>query len=226
MKVVCYLRASSGQQVESGLGLEAQEIACKKCAKKIGFEIQEFFSDEGLSGATSLEKRPGMLDAISSLGKDDVIVVATRDRIARDLFVVAMIEAAIKRKGAKLISAAGEGTESDDPSSILVRRMIDVFGEHERLVIKARTKAALDAKKQRNERVGHIPFGYQLAPDGVHIEENKKELRIIKKMKILRKKGYSVRKIADKMNQKKLFNRKGAKWNHSSVHRVMKNKTT
>ena len=141
MKVIGYFRVSTDQQAESGLGMDAQRIACEEYARKSGCHLTEVFKDEGLSGSLSLDKRPGMLAAISSLKKGDILVVAKRDRLGRDPLVLAMIEAAISRKEARIVSAAGEGTDSDDPSSILMRRMIDAFGEYERLVIKARTKA-------------------------------------------------------------------------------------
>ena len=60
-----------------------------------------------------------------------------------------MIESAIARKGARIASAAGEGTDNDDPSSILMRRMIDAFAEYERLIIKAKTKQLYELKKKR-----------------------------------------------------------------------------
>ncbi|MGK5594266.1 MAG: recombinase family protein [Parachlamydiaceae bacterium] len=222
MKVIGYLRVSTDQQAESGLGLEAQKFACEEYARKIGCEIHELCRDEGLSGSLSLDKRPGMLNAITLLKSGDILVVAKRDRLGRDPLVLAMIEAAITRKGARIVSAAGEGTDSDDPSSILMRRMIDAFGEYERLVIKARTKAALQAKKTRKERVGHIPFGYKLANDGIHLEENELEKGILKQMLKLRRKNLSIRDIAEEMNKRGAFNRGQAKWNHASVHRVIK----
>jgi DNA invertase Pin-like site-specific DNA recombinase len=80
-----------------------------------------------------------------------------------------MIEAAVARRKARIVSAAGEGTEGDGPSDVLMRRIVDAFAEYERLVIRARTKAALGAKKARRERTGSIPYGVQLAEDGVHL---------------------------------------------------------
>ena len=163
MKIIGYIRVSTDQQVESGLGLESQKQACNDYAQKLGNTIHEFFQDDGLSGSLTLEKRPGILQAIAALNKGAILVVAKRDRLGRDNFVLAMIESAVARKGARIVSAAGEGTNNDDPSSMLMRRMIDAFSEYERLIIKERTKAALHVKKGRNERVGHIPFGYQLS---------------------------------------------------------------
>ena len=182
--------------------------------------MSQWHSDEGASGSLSLEKRSGILNAINALGKGDIILVAKRDRIGRDPFIVAMIESAIARKGARIISVAGEGTDSDEPSSILMRRMIDAFAEYERLIIKARTKAALHIKKEKGERVGHIPFGYQLACDGIHLESNGQEQYILKRMHRFKRRGFSLRKIANELNKKKLFNRANARWNHASIFRV------
>jgi site-specific DNA recombinase len=188
---------------------------------KQGYALDAVFSDEGLSGGLSFDKRPGILDALASLEKEDVLLVAKRDRLSRgDTLAMAMIEAGVARKGAKIISTAGEGTESEDPASILMRRMVDAFGEYERLIIKSRTKAALQTKKAKGERVGHIPFGHKLAADGLHLEICSVEKDILQQIGDLKKRGLSVRAIAAAMNDKKVFNR-GAIWNASSVHRIV-----
>ena len=223
MKVYGYLRVSTDQQVESGLGLEAQQKSISDYAKKVECEVSDIYRDEGLSGSLSLEKRPGMLNAISILKKGDLLVVAKRDRLGRDPLVVAMIESAIARKGARIISAAGEGTENNDPSSILMRRMIDAFGEYERLIIKARTKSALQAKKSKGQRVGHIPYGYRLADDKIHLIPDIQEQDTLNHIKELRSNGISIRAAAAVLNEKHILNRGDAPWNHASLHRVMTN---
>lgn len=222
MKIIGYIRVSTDQQSESGLGLEAQKKALEDYTYKRGQSIAAFYQDEGISGSLSLEKRPGILNAISTLEKGDILAIAKRDRLGRDPFIVAMIESAIARKGAQIISAAGEGTDNDDPSSILTRRMIDAFAEYERLIIKARTKAALRVKKERGERVGHIPFGYQLSKDGIHLDKNDQEQYNLKQINILRNKGFSIREIALEMNKNQMLNRGQSKWNHASIFRILK----
>lgn len=220
MKVYVYLRVSTDQQVESGAGLAAQEDACRRWAEKQGASIAQVFIEEGISGGTGLDKRPALLQAISALWKGDVLLIAKRDRLGRDPIAVAMIEAGVERKKAKLISAAGEGTDSDEPTSILMRRMIDAFSEFERNIIKGRTKSAMAAKKARGERVGHIPFGFQLA-NGNRIEECPVEQEILAQIKDLRSRGLSIRKIATELNQRGIFNRNGNKWNHESVRNAL-----
>jgi DNA invertase Pin-like site-specific DNA recombinase len=149
-----------------------------------------------------------------------VLIVAKRDRLGRDPIVVAMIEAAVVRQGARIASAAGEGTDSDDPTSMLMRRIVDAFSEYERLVIGARTKAALQAKKARGERVGHIPFGYRLAADGVHLEPDPVEQAIRGEILALARQGLSLRQIAKALNERGTFNRGGRLWNQVTVMRI------
>lgn len=220
MRVFAYLRVSTDQQVESGAGLAAQERDCQLWAEKQRVSISETFIEEGISGSTGLDKRPALLQAIAALDKDDILLVAKRDRLGRDTFGVAMIEAGVARKKARIVSAAGEGTESDDPSSILMRRMIDAFAEFERNIIRGRTKSAMAAKKVKGERVGHIPFGHQLA-DGNKIEPNAREQDILNQIRDLRIKGLSMREIAKELNDRGTFNRNGNKWNHKSIRNAM-----
>jgi DNA invertase Pin-like site-specific DNA recombinase len=153
-RIFAYLRVSTGEQAESGAGLKAQEDACQRWATRGGAGLAGEYRDEGVSGTAPLEARQGLLAALGKLKAGDVLLVAKRDRLARDPIVLAMIEAAVARRKARIVSAAGEGTEGDGPSDVLMRRIVDAFAEYERLVIRARTKAALVAKKARRERTG------------------------------------------------------------------------
>ncbi|MCA9507459.1 MAG: recombinase family protein [Myxococcales bacterium] len=221
MKIIGYVRVSTEFQVESGLGLEAQKNACERHALKLGQSLSQIFSDEGLSGALSLEKRPGILSALNILKSGDLLVVAKRDRLGRDPLVLAMIESAVLRKGARIVSAAGEGTDNDDPSSILMRRMIDAFSEYERLIIGARVKSALKVKKERGQLIGRVPFGYKLAHDGIHLEFDEHEQMVLEQLLSLRARGYSIRAIAAHMNNQQVFNRGGTPWNNANVFRIL-----
>jgi site-specific DNA recombinase len=222
MKVYAYLRVSTDQQAESGAGLAAQQDACNKWATVHKVQIEQIFTEEGISGALGLDQRPALMGLISVLRKGDVLLVAKWDRVGREELSVAFIEKAVRDRGAKIVSAAGEGTEdSDELSGFLMRKMAKLFAEYERMLIKTRTKSAMQAKKARGERVGHIPFGHQLAEDGEHLERNPEEQAILQQIVELRRNGLSTRQIAAEMNSRGAFNRGQALWNHASMHRVM-----
>lgn len=216
MSTVAYLRVSTDQQADSGAGLDAQLDACTRAAGTLA----GVYRDEGISGAAGLEKRPALLEAIASLSKGDVLMVAKRDRLGRDPLVVAMIESAVQRKGARIQSAAGEGTDSDSPSDVLMRRMVDAFAEYERLIIGARTKAALQAKKARGERVGSIPYGYELASNGVDLVESETEQEALRIVRMLRDGGESFRSIAQELTARG-YSSRGKAWHPQTIKNII-----
>ena len=223
MKILAYIRLSTEAQADSGAGLEAKLNACENYAKRQGLTIHKIFRDEGIGGAVDLENRPGLMDLLNELQKGDVLLCAKRDRLARG-DNMALIQMTVNKKKARLISCAGEGTEGDqdDPMSYMMRGMTDLFAGFERLLIKSRTKAALQAMKREGKRVGHIPFGFQQAQDGIYLEESPEEQDILRQMSELKAEGLSIQDIANALNERNAFNRGGSRWNHASVHRIMK----
>ena len=173
--------------------------------------------DAGVSGALDLDSRPSLFGAVQALKRGDVLIVAKRDRIGRDLIGVAMIERSIMRKGARIVSAAGEGTEGTDAGAILQRQILDVFSEYERRLIGQRTKAALQAKRARGERAGNLPFGYQLGADGQQLEPCAAEQVVLAILAEFRAAGYSLRQIATELNRQGFTTRRGTAWRHQYV---------
>jgi len=217
-----YLRVSTDQQADSGAGLNAQEDACRSYCKKNDIMVGCLHRDEGFSGTLPMAKRPGLMSAIDALGHGDVLVVAKRDRLGRDLINVAMIEALVSRKGASVVSAAGEGTENqDDPASQLLRRIIDAFSEYAVAILRERTKKALRAKRDRGERTGHVPFGFKVAADGIHLEPDQIEKSKLSMMQELRLAGESYQSIADAMNERQCYNRMSRPWNAVLVRQIL-----
>jgi len=177
-----------------------------------------------------LDKRPALMGALAEVGKGDVLLVAKRDRLGRDPFVIAMIEAAVKRAGGRVVSAAGEGTDGDGPTDVLMRRIVDAFGEYERLVIKARTKAALGAKKRRGERTGKVPLGYDLVDDGrrskkgrpLGLVANADELAVVETIRELSASGLGARGIARELTARGIPTKSGsATWAHGTITRIL-----
>ena len=219
-RTVCafgYLRVSTDQQADSGLGLEAQREAVVKTAERLGLPLAAVFTDAGLSGALDMESRPNLFAAVQDLKRGDVLIVAKRDRLGRDLIGVAMIERSVMRKGARILSAAGEGTEGTDAGALMQRQILDVFAEYERRLIGQRTKAALRAKRERGERAGNLPFGYSLNTDGRTLDRNEAEQTVLSVLGELRRAGYSQRAIAAELNRQGFTTRRGTAWRHQYV---------
>lgn len=220
---VVYTRVSTTEQADSGAGLAAQEDAARRFAAAQGWTVAGVFTDAGVSGAAGLEKRPALLEAISTLERGGVLLVAKLDRVSRgEPLAAAMIEAAVTRKGARIVSAAGEGTGSDDPTAILMKRMVMAFAEYERLIIGARTRAALQAKKRRGERMGQVPYGFAVAADGVKLEPVPAEQAVIEKLNQMRADGHTLRDIAAELTRQGFLTQEGKPtWSHTTVSRIL-----
>tara|TARA_Y100001968_G_C19357602_1_gene718057 strand:- start:329 stop:1012 length:684 start_codon:yes stop_codon:yes gene_type:complete len=217
---IAYLRVSTEEQVRSGLGLEAQREAI--VSHQNG--LDEVFTDDGYSGSDP--NRPALHQAIDTLGEGDVLVVAKRDRLARDVYFSAWIEKEVKRRGARIISAAGEGTDNDDPSNVLMRTIVDAFAEYERNLISARTAAAMAQKRKRGEKTGgDVPFGYRLL-EGGRLAVDPEEQKVLELIRKLREAGESYRKIGAELQRRGILTRRGKSvWNPQVVKNVLIQKT-
>lgn len=218
---VGYRRVSTEEQSQSGLGLDGQTAAITAAAHRHGLTVRAIYTDAGISGAAAIDKRPELLAALAALRRGDVLLIAKRDRLARDMINAALIEATARRKGARIVSAAGEGTDSDDPSDQLQRMMIDAFATYERLVIRARTRAALRAKSARGERVsGESPFGYRFTSDN-RLEPQPSELAIVAVMRDCHEAGFSYRGTTRELNRLGYLTRSGQPWRWEYVRNVV-----
>jgi DNA invertase Pin-like site-specific DNA recombinase len=231
MNAVAYVRVSTDEQAESRAGLDAQLHTIRQHCQRVGLTLTGTFSDEGVSGAAQLDKRPGLLDAVNAVTRGAVLLVAKRDRLARDPVACAVVERMVTKRGGRIVSAAGEGTDNDDATSILMRRIVDAFSEHERLVIAARTRAALQAKRRRGERAGKLPYGYKLAHIATthsraglptQLEPVDEQLTVIARIHREHAAGLSMRTIAQRLTDDGIPTATGSsRWGHSTIQRIL-----
>ena len=202
---VGYVRVSTEEQ---SLGPDAQRAAIERWAESRGVRVVAMFEDHGIGGGEPAEKRPGLLAALDALRQQGagLLVTAKRDRIARDTVIAAMVEQAAGRAGATLTTADGS-SDGVGPEGQLMRGIVDVFAAYERGVIKSRTRAALAVKRSRGERTGQVPYGYALAADGVHLEENPAEQTIIGQIRAMRAAGLSLRTVTTECERLGLLSR-------------------
>ena len=85
--VVGYLRCSTDEQAESGLGLDAQRAAVEAACAAKGWTVTEWAVDEGVSGSVARGDRTAMASTLQLLESREAgaLVAAKVDRIARDL---------------------------------------------------------------------------------------------------------------------------------------------
>lgn len=216
---IAYVRVSTNDQAESGAGLAAQRAAIEAYAARHGLTVTAWHEDAGVSGAAAIEARPGLLAAIGQLRRGSVLLIAKRDRIARDTFLSLVIEKAVGKRGAVIASADGVGN-GDGPADAFMRSIMDAASQFERGLIRQRTRAAMAAKRRAGERIGEIPFGWDLHDDGTLIE-NAAEQKVIACILDCRKAGMSLREIASILNGQAVTTKKGNRWYGETVRSIL-----
>src|SRR5918996_1406552 len=136
--------------------------------------------------------------------------------LARDTLTAAIAERMAQKTGAVILSVTGAG-DGEGPEAVLMRTIIDAFAQYERTLIAMRTKTAMAHKRAMGERVDAVPYGYQLAADGVHFVAAPDEQAVIDIVRRLRAGGLSYRAIAAELNQRGLTNRAGGRFMATQV---------
>lgn len=220
MKAVILVRVSTEHQANSGLGADAQEASCVEYAKNHELTVGAVHLELGVSGGLDLDKREGLLAAINDCGKGDVLLVSKRDRVSRQMLVMAMVERMLQKKGARLVSADGVANE-DTPEAALMRSIITSFAVYERSLAKTRTKAALAAKKAQGKRyTRRPPFGWDFV-DGQMVK-NSREQEALELINQLRGEGHTLRAIADELAERGFNSRSGKKLGVGTLSKVLK----
>lgn len=218
-QAVIFLRVSTDEQTRSGLGLEAQEAACRAWATANDYAVMGVYADAGVSGAADIEDSPELVAALAAVPRGGAFLVAALDRLGRQTARTFAVQYQIERSGARLVSVLGEGT-ADDSETAEVERFLHAWkASAERRAIIRRTKAALAAKKARGERLGGDPLGYRTAADGT-ITTDPEELATVARARELRASGLSLRAVAEALTAEGRQTKRGGRWQANTVRKV------
>ena len=223
MQAVLYTRVSTEGQATEGVSLAAQLAKLQAWANLHDAEIVGTFSDEGISGTR--EDRPGLAAAMqAATDKGACLVVYSLSRLSRSTSHTIALADKLAKSAANLVSIT-EQLDTTSAAGRMVFRMLATLAEFERDQIAERTKGALAHKKSRQERTGTVPFGSDLAADGIKLEPNAAELEAINLIQELRAAGLSLRTIADELTRRQIPTKKGnSQWSHTAIKSILTRK--
>jgi site-specific DNA recombinase len=217
---VAYIRVSTDDQK---LGPEAQRASIEAWARSNGVTVAGWHVDQGVSGGAQIEERPALVEALAALREHGagVLVVAKRDRIARDVVIAAMVERAATSSGARLVSAAGEGN-GEGAADAFMRTVIDGAAAYERALIRARTTAALAVIRSSGRKTGgDAPYGFAVAADGRTLVAVDAEQAVIARARSLSAEGMSLRAVAASLASEGHASRAGRPFAAQQVARML-----
>jgi DNA invertase Pin-like site-specific DNA recombinase len=221
MKAIGYIRVSTEEQSREGVSLDMQVTKIRAYCDLNDMDLVGIYGDPGIS-AKSIKTRPGLLTVLHLVKarKIDAVVVFKLDRLARNTIEALEMAQIMDRAGCALHSIS----EKLDTQNALGRFFFTLtasLAEMERNVIAERTTAALAHKKANGEKLGgECPYGFtcvdgKLLPDVT-------EQRTIRRIEELKASGHSSREIAKALTKEGLLTRKGTRWTHTQILRIIK----
>lgn len=143
-----YIRVSTDKQ-----DTENQKLGINDKAKMLGFEIQEWISDDGVSGAKEPDDRKlGKL--LKAIKQDDVIIASELSRLGRKLFMVMRILEHCMNVNAKVYTVKDGYELGDNIQSKVLAFAFGLAAEIEREMIQMRTKEGLKNKVKQGVLLG------------------------------------------------------------------------
>jgi DNA invertase Pin-like site-specific DNA recombinase len=215
-KFVVYLRVSTVRQGESGLGLEAQRTAVSNFVASLKGEaaiVKELVEVESGKRAD----RPVLQEAIrecKTIGA--TLLVAKLDRLSRNLHFITALQ------GSKVDFLAADNPHA---TPFLIHILVAV-AQHEREMISSRTKAALQAAKNRGVRLGNPQFRTAL-PKAIESRQRLAAGRNLELRRIvaetMEKTGLrKLAEVAQALNLRGIKTNRGCDFTPTHIHRLLK----
>jgi len=216
---LCYLRCSRESQRNS---IDTQKKMILDFCEINSLPIDDIIVDFGVSGSGEKTK---MRDGYNSMmkmveeGKVESIVVISLSRWGRNLGEIYKSVELMVEKGVSFYSIK----ENIDTSSIYGRFTINLLSslyEMELELIKERVSDTLRVKKENNKVYSKIPMGKNRVGD--NLVDNPYEMKLLKKMIRLRKKGNTYQEICDFLNRNHHKTKSGKRWSSNNVFSIVK----
>ena len=220
MKILGYIRVSTKLQSEKGNSLKLQKSKIKDYCKLNDFNLIDIYEDKGISGM-SIEKRDGYKEMIEYLTNNQIdgIVVWSLSRLGRKMKDVVEFMDILKKNNINFFSIK-ENLSNNDKVGSLIMNILGSINEFEVEVIRERIKDVKRNKKENGEVYGRLQYGW----DNINgkLIKNESEFKIIKRIKNLRSRGYSWRKISNRLNNDNIQSKDGNLWYDGSLYNMMR----
>lgn len=147
-----YLRVSSDEQ-----DVNSQKQGVEQFAKENGWQIDEYISDEGVSGGKDPNKR-NLGPLLKKLNKGDIVIASEISRLGRDLFMIMDILHFCMQQECVVYTIKDRFKLGDDVQSKVLAFAFGLSAEIERQMIRQRTREGLRLRMKMGILLGR-PIG-------------------------------------------------------------------
>ena len=219
MKVLGYVRVSSEMQ-KQGYSITNQKNKIVDYCKYMDYELIEIYEDNGVSGM-SIDKREGYKGMVNYMNDNDIdgIVVYSLSRLGRRMKDVINFLDELRNRGKVFYSIKENLSNSDKIGNLIVNIMTSI-NEFEVENIRERIRDVKREKKKNGLVYGRLMYGFDDI-DG-KLVVNEFERNVIKRIKNLRSRKWSWRKISNRLNEEDIKSKCGSVWYDGSLYNMMK----
>ena len=197
--------------------------------RKLG--LLDIITDPGVSGGKPLATRDGgkqLLDLIKAR-RADAVVMLKLDRMFRNAADCLTTVETWEKSGIAL-HVVDLGGNAIDTTSAAGRFMLVVLAgaaEMERNLTRERTRSAMAIKRANGQRIGTVPYGFDLGDDRVTLIPNESEQAIVREIREMRLAGMTLEKIAGHLTDRRIPTKTGRsiRWTHQAVSRIARRQT-
>jgi len=224
LSAVGYIRVSTEEQAREGVSLAAQEAKLRAYCELQGLQLMRIYRDEGISAGKPLVERPqgeNMLEALKD-GEAGHVVTLKLDRLFRDAVDCLQRSREWDATGVAmhLIDMGGQTVNTASATGRFMLTVMAGAAEMERNLIRERTRAAMQYKKERGDRLGASPLGFSTAEPGATLMPVERELEPVRFILQRRAAGESYNLIADQLRELGLPTKRGGRWYPATVRNV------
>jgi DNA invertase Pin-like site-specific DNA recombinase len=226
IRAILYIRVSTDEQADHGVSLAAQEAKLRAYCELRGLDVAAVVIDAGVSAGKPLASREGGKRVLDLVQRKQVqaVVAYKLDRLFRNCADCLMTTEQWDKKSVAL-HLVDLGGQTLDTSSAMGRFFLTVMAgaaELERGLVIERTTAAMAHKKAIGQRVGDIPYGYELADDGITLLPHEGEQALIDAVREARRRGLAQRAIVAELTRQGFTTRKGTAIQLTQVQRILR----
>jgi len=224
-EAIAYVRQTRAEQRQRVCHPDRQLAQLVAYCDQQGLHLCADIWDECTAGTTPLAQRPGGQELVQLVAEGQVghLVVASLDRLFSKPAEAVRFVRWFRARGVVLhiLDVGGKVLKLSGAEGELFLRIAAGIARLQQTTRSEHVQAAVAQKKARGERVGTIPFGWQLDVDGRTLIPNPAERALAQRAGAMQCAGIPVRKIAAILSGEGFTTRHGTPITRSTVHQMI-----
>ncbi len=230
-RAALYCRVSTREQADFGYSIDEQERLLIKYCEERGYEIQNCYTDRGISGK-NITGRPELTQLLEDAKCDlfDIVIVWKINRISRSLRdLLSIVE--LLDKHSVMFQSMTENFDNSTPAGKMQFQMMGIIGEFERESIAQNVRMGMVARARTGSWNGGRVLGYDsvrresgnVKHNETNLVINPQEAEIVKEIFELYASGKGYKAIVNEINKKGYRTKKGNPFQISGVRDILMN---